>query len=487
MFDISNNVLYDYYLEPDETEVVIPEGVTLIGTYAFEKCNSLKSVTIPDSVTKILDWAFEGCPLEEFHILGEKRKLLIGEALGYEMPDGLRDSMVELLPYMDDCCLDSYVLSKIDSCDDALLNKIANEMLGQIRRNPNAKYCRTVANYGRNGDDAYRKKRGYSEKTAKVLRMIDGESLQDALLELSYEYLGGVNGGLRHCLAYPICRYADEDTLSQICDRAHNWTSSRLGNYAPAIREFRHGCMVSDTYSAVAFIKRHGSSADLERYASMRGIDVLTLCDMAFSSEEGLNVERDCNSRLFRRFLDGILMPAAIWDKRRSFSPILCCQSRQVVWVQGGKTFIMEKDGDGVIDSFGKPYALTQEDVKIAYPMEMGMEELTRWHEYLTSNGIKQPFPQIWLPNQSSGIVKPDHHVRLPKQYYVSLHKKAQELIREDDTSVTMFVQYFTNSMASKYVKLAQDVNSTNALAALLDYLDKSQDDYDLMGESEPS
>ena len=43
------------------TELIIPEGVTSIGDYAFYNCNSLTSVTIPASVTEIGDYAFYGC------------------------------------------------------------------------------------------------------------------------------------------------------------------------------------------------------------------------------------------------------------------------------------------------------------------------------------------------------------------------------------------------------------------------------------------
>ena len=42
-------------------EIVIPEGVTSIGDYAFEYCRSLTSVTIPNSVTSIGEWAFSDC------------------------------------------------------------------------------------------------------------------------------------------------------------------------------------------------------------------------------------------------------------------------------------------------------------------------------------------------------------------------------------------------------------------------------------------
>ncbi len=43
------------------TDIVIPESVTAIGTAAFKGCSSLKDVVIPDSVTDLAEDAFEGC------------------------------------------------------------------------------------------------------------------------------------------------------------------------------------------------------------------------------------------------------------------------------------------------------------------------------------------------------------------------------------------------------------------------------------------
>ena len=43
------------------TSVTIPNSVTTIGGYAFKNCSALTSVTIPNSVTTISDGAFGGC------------------------------------------------------------------------------------------------------------------------------------------------------------------------------------------------------------------------------------------------------------------------------------------------------------------------------------------------------------------------------------------------------------------------------------------
>ena len=60
MYSNSYPLPWDDQLSYIET-VIISDGVTSIGNYAFSGCTSLTEVTIPGSVTRIGAWAFEGC------------------------------------------------------------------------------------------------------------------------------------------------------------------------------------------------------------------------------------------------------------------------------------------------------------------------------------------------------------------------------------------------------------------------------------------
>jgi len=60
----SNPLYYAHHLYQNDqeiTDLVIPDGVTGIGGYAFSGCNALTSVTIPASVISIGGYAFSGC------------------------------------------------------------------------------------------------------------------------------------------------------------------------------------------------------------------------------------------------------------------------------------------------------------------------------------------------------------------------------------------------------------------------------------------
>ena len=61
MADYSSNTMPWYPYRKEMTKVIIENGVTSIGDYAFGYCNDLTSITIPNSVSSIGSFAFKNC------------------------------------------------------------------------------------------------------------------------------------------------------------------------------------------------------------------------------------------------------------------------------------------------------------------------------------------------------------------------------------------------------------------------------------------
>ena len=99
---IINHILYTY--QGSAENVVIPDGVTSICSYAFANCKNLKSITIPASVTHIGFGAFEDCSLSDVYYSGTKEQwdtiTTIAPADTHSMnafdPDG-NEGVIELL------------------------------------------------------------------------------------------------------------------------------------------------------------------------------------------------------------------------------------------------------------------------------------------------------------------------------------------------------------------------------------------------------
>lgn len=79
LFTKDGKTLVRYPAWNTETEYVIPDGVTAIGDYAFERCERLKSVSLPDGVTTIGKSAFDCCTKLETMVFPDTVKS-IGES-----------------------------------------------------------------------------------------------------------------------------------------------------------------------------------------------------------------------------------------------------------------------------------------------------------------------------------------------------------------------------------------------------------------------
>ncbi len=81
LFNKDKTLLIRYPNGKTETSYTIPNGVTSIGTYAFDDCRKLTSVIVPDGVTSIGDSAFHSCKVTS--IILPKSITYIGEDAFY--------------------------------------------------------------------------------------------------------------------------------------------------------------------------------------------------------------------------------------------------------------------------------------------------------------------------------------------------------------------------------------------------------------------
>ena len=299
-------------------------------------------------------------------------------------------------------------------------------------------------------------KPGVSPEAQDILSYLDPKSLQDALLALSQKNLGISGHTKKMFLAYPICRYASEDLMHDLTKHAPSWSSSVSGIEAPPLRTFRKANAYSETRSAMLFADRYH---ELNFYATLRGIDEDFLRDKYLSdvglSENGTklydlgnqtvtavlqndfsfiillengktakslpkksadtekytaasadftemkkSVKKILKNRrdiLFSDFLSDNSRSAKSWLESYTKNPLLRSVASILVWEQAKNTFILTEKG--AITSNGEPYAIDEnQNIRIAHPMEMESDDLSAWQKYFTSNGLKQPFEQIWEP-----------------------------------------------------------------------------------------
>lgn len=305
------------------------------------------------------------------------------------------------------------------------------------------------------------------QRAGHLLPFVDSVSFQAALRTLSDEYLIKYQTGKKLNLIGPVCRYADEDLMRDLCARAPKWATSVSGKNAPMLREFRNAVLYSDTLAAMQFADKNHM---LEQYAALRGTDAdalrdKTVSDVGLDENRGktydlgnqvvtARLQKDLSflfelpngktakslpkkgadegkyatakadfdemrksvkkilknrfDRLFEDFLNGRTRDAAGWKDAYLKNPLLRDAASRLIWAQGSATFTLT-DTDAV-DSAGKPYSITDAPIKVAHPMEMKTEETKAWQKYITKHGIRQPFLQVWEPVRQANQIHTDRY-----------------------------------------------------------------------------
>ena len=310
-------------------------------------------------------------------------------------------------------------------------------------------------------------KPGLCPEAAETVAFLDQASIQSALLKLADENLGLSGRTRKMFLAYPICRYADEELMTELSKRAPKWRSSVSGDAAPPLLTFRQAAMYSNTRAAMLFAERYH---ELDDYAKVRGMDEDTLRDkylsdvgldeqggknydlgnqtvtarlqkdMSFLVElpngktakslpkKGADAEKyeaakkdfaemkksvkmilkNRGKVLFEDFLSGKKRSAEDWQGSYLNNPLLREAASLVVWSQGKNTFTL-KDG-APVNSAEQPYTITDKPIRVAHPMEMKEADTKAWQKYFTAHGLKQPFAQVWEPVRKADDIKEDRY-----------------------------------------------------------------------------
>ena len=117
------------------------------------------------------------------------------------------------------------------------------------------------------------------------------------------------------------------------------------------------------------------------------------LADMRQNLKKAVKIK---NSQLFQDYLDGTRVPAEAWKRSYLQNSFLHRVGQLLVWSQEGRCFLLTDEG--LQNSAGEAFTLTDGEICVAHPMEMEPAEVKAWQRLFTHRAIKQPFQQIWEP-----------------------------------------------------------------------------------------
>ena len=249
--------------------------------------------------------------------------------------------------------------------------------------------------------------------------------------------------------------------------------------------------------------------------------------------------------QLYENYLDETEFSAKEWSKKYKENPFLYAVARLLVWSQDEHTFILSDHK--MINANGQDHTFTDQPVILAHPMEMDKADIEGWRNYFAEKKLKQPFTQMWEPvigkkdfMESRYKDCPIHSYYLKKHERLGIHiewydngyvecrelsikgfdvdcdnvyvdnedrveiksikplswdRRANAVIAfldkitvygrvaKDDVRVMDLMGEFTLAQIIDFIKIAQEHNAVNVLAALLEYKNNTYPDYDVMDE----
>ncbi len=329
----------------------------------------------------------------------------------------------------------------------------------------------------------------FNENADTVIESLNKEDLTNLILKNSTT----TNMYRAHYLLAPLCRVCDGKTISKIISDMRSWAQwySYAANGRSAIIMARSAILLSNTREAILYIDK---SIGLKYYASLRNVDAdylrdNVLADFGFD-DKGLlyydlgsttievciardlsislfdkSANKQCkslpkrnsdsakyeqasaalsdlkknvkkvvkarNDMLFNLFLSGGTIKSETWQNSYLKNIILHRVAELIVWEQAGTTFILSKNGP--IDCNGNTYTIkNNHNIKVAHPIEMDYATVKSWQQYFTSNNLKQPFEQIWVPVVDFNSIKEDRYKNINIPYYRFLDKESIGIFVKD-------------------------------------------------------
>lgn len=435
-FRIENNVLVRYREQPGVTEIVIPTGVTSIGEGAFFNCRSLVNITIPESVTEIGEQAFSQC----------------SSLMSITIPGGV--TRIGRWAFDHCTCLTNITIPEnvtqigtwaFNDCS-SLINIT---ILGSATDIDKEAFTDCTFSEIRISDDVMNKTRSPElwmcaiktlslENLTRIIKRCPKKLIPDAEMRImksdsvmAVRYFEQLN----RLDEYAAFHNTDADTLrdSILSDfgldenGCRSWTLAGK-QYTARMENNLSITLLDDNGKELKSLPKKG--ADPAEFDTAKK-------ELAQLRKDIPSAAKLRNNRLLADWLETRPRKVDAWKQTYLVNPLLKALAKLVVWQQDKNTFILNAD-EIPVDVTGIPVELTESDIVLAHPMEMGKELTAAWQNYFTRNHLSQPFAQVWEPVLDGTSIRPDRYEGTTIPLYMLMNKDLHGITMEGQSKLKL-------------------------------------------------